>query len=231
MPPATTRSSSPARIIWSAMAMALSARQADLVDRDGGDLLGDPGRDRGLAGGDLARPGLQHVAHDHVVDLVGRDAGRAPGPPGSRRRRARPPGSPASAPPNFPMGVRAPVHDHASASCARSSTVRGGSRDGPAAGLARGAVRAATRLLDDVEDLLADQLVARDQRVAERRDQSRFSASTAPTRSFCASRMSSTRCLALASPSTLPTRFVPPIGPCAPPRRRSATRPSRGRRP
>ncbi len=36
---------------------------------------------RGLAGGDLARARLQHLAHQHVVDLLGVDAGaleRAP---------------------------------------------------------------------------------------------------------------------------------------------------------
>src|SRR5919106_970955 len=45
-------------------------RQADLVDRDRRDLPRDTGPDGGLPGGDLAGPGLDHLAHDHVVDLV-----------------------------------------------------------------------------------------------------------------------------------------------------------------
>jgi hypothetical protein len=49
------------------------ARSADLVDRLGGDLLRNPGLDLGLAGGDLALPGLQHLADDHVFDLLGLD--------------------------------------------------------------------------------------------------------------------------------------------------------------
>ena len=46
-----------------------------------GHVIGMPRLDRGLAGGDLAGAGLDDLAHDHVVDLVGRDAGlleRAP---------------------------------------------------------------------------------------------------------------------------------------------------------
>jgi hypothetical protein len=51
------------------------ARGADLVDRLGADLLGDPGLDLGLAGGDLALAGLQHLAHDDVLDLLAGDVG------------------------------------------------------------------------------------------------------------------------------------------------------------
>ena len=40
-----------------------------------GDLLGDPGLDLGLARGDLALAGLEDLAHDDVLDLVGRDVG------------------------------------------------------------------------------------------------------------------------------------------------------------
>ena len=43
---------------------------ADLVDRVGADLLRNPGADRGLPGGRLADAGLEHLAHDHVLDLV-----------------------------------------------------------------------------------------------------------------------------------------------------------------
>ena len=53
-----------------------------------------PAGDGGLAGGDLAGAGLEHLAHDHGVDLVGRDAGPfeggGDGPPsevGGRERR------------------------------------------------------------------------------------------------------------------------------------------------
>ena len=49
--------------------------QADLVDGEGGDGHRDAALDRGLAGGDLAGAGLQHLTHDHVVDGVPRDAG------------------------------------------------------------------------------------------------------------------------------------------------------------
>ena len=52
------------------------ARQAHLVEGDGRHLHRDAGRDRRLAGGDLAGPRLEHLAHEHVVDL----AGRHPGP-------------------------------------------------------------------------------------------------------------------------------------------------------
>ncbi len=50
-------------------------RRADLVDRLRGDLLGDAGLDLRLARGDLPLPGLQHLAHDDVLDLLGLDAG------------------------------------------------------------------------------------------------------------------------------------------------------------
>ena len=51
------------------------SRGADLVDRLRGDLLRDPGLDLRLARGDLALAGLDHLAHDHVLDLLGRDLG------------------------------------------------------------------------------------------------------------------------------------------------------------
>ena len=46
-------------------------RRADLVDRLRGDLLGDARLDLGLARGDLALARLQHLADDHVIDLLG----------------------------------------------------------------------------------------------------------------------------------------------------------------
>ena len=50
-------------------------RRADLVDRVGGNLDRDPGADRRLARGRLARSRLEHLAHDHVPDLARIDAG------------------------------------------------------------------------------------------------------------------------------------------------------------
>ena len=50
-------------------------RGAHLVDRLRGDLLRDPGLDLRLAGRDLALAGLEHLAHDDVLDLLGRDLG------------------------------------------------------------------------------------------------------------------------------------------------------------
>ena len=55
MPPATTISNSPARISWSASAIASRPGQADLVDRQRRHGHRDAALDRGLAGGDLAR--------------------------------------------------------------------------------------------------------------------------------------------------------------------------------
>ena len=51
------------------------ARGADLVDRLRGDLLGDAALDLGLARGDLALAGLQDLAEDDLLDLLGADAG------------------------------------------------------------------------------------------------------------------------------------------------------------
>ena len=48
---------------------------AHLVDRVGADLFRDSRADRGLAGGRLADAGLQHLAHDHVLDLAGLEPG------------------------------------------------------------------------------------------------------------------------------------------------------------
>ncbi len=51
------------------------ARGADLVDRLRGDLLRDAALDLGLARGDLALAGLQDLAEDDLLDLLGADAG------------------------------------------------------------------------------------------------------------------------------------------------------------
>ena len=55
------------------------ARGADLVDRLRGHLLGDAALDLGLARGDLPLAGLQHLAEDDLVDLLGGDAGALQG--------------------------------------------------------------------------------------------------------------------------------------------------------
>src|SRR6185295_3204637 len=57
----------------------LQAGPADHVEGPGGDLVGDAGDDGGLAGGVLAEAGLQDVAHDDLVDLVGGDPGPCDG--------------------------------------------------------------------------------------------------------------------------------------------------------
>ena len=86
MPPATATSRSPARTAWSTMPGRAEARGADLVHGLGRDLLGDAALDLRLARGDLALAGLEHLAEDHVLDLVrrylgalerGRDGGAA----------------------------------------------------------------------------------------------------------------------------------------------------------
>ena len=53
----------------------VEAREAHLVDGGGGHGHGDAGVGRGLAGGDLAGAGLEHLAHEHVVDLLGATPG------------------------------------------------------------------------------------------------------------------------------------------------------------
>ena len=65
------------------------AGQADLVDRDRRRLDRDAGGDRRLPGGDLPLPGLQHVAHDRVLDLLRRRRRPWRGPRGSRSPRGR----------------------------------------------------------------------------------------------------------------------------------------------
>jgi hypothetical protein len=49
-------------------------RRADLVDRVGGDLLGDSRADRGLPRRRLARSCLEHLPHNDVAHIRGRDA-------------------------------------------------------------------------------------------------------------------------------------------------------------
>ena len=82
--------------------------QADLVHGDPGRGHRDAGGDRGLARRDLPGPGLQHLAHDHVLDLVGPHAAALQG-----GRDGVPPSVVAGTflrlPSRRPIGVRAPL--------------------------------------------------------------------------------------------------------------------------
>ena len=57
----------------------IEAGQAHLIDGDGRHLLRDATFDGRLTGCDLARAGLQDLAHDHVVDVFALDAGTLEG--------------------------------------------------------------------------------------------------------------------------------------------------------
>ena len=87
----------------------VEAGQADLVDRGGRHGHRDAGLDGRLAGGDLAGAGLDDLAHEHVVDLVGRRRRPAPGRRRWRTRRARWRRSRRGHPTSLPIGVRAPA--------------------------------------------------------------------------------------------------------------------------
>ena len=53
--------------------------QAHLVDRERRYAHGNARTDRGLAGRDLPGAGLQHLAHDHILDLLGAHPGAVKG--------------------------------------------------------------------------------------------------------------------------------------------------------
>ena len=74
MPPVTTTSTSPARIIESAISIARIDDAQTLLIVSAGVSFGRPGADRGLARRRLAGAGLQHLAHDRVLRLVRLDA-------------------------------------------------------------------------------------------------------------------------------------------------------------
>ena len=84
---------------------------------------GIPRLDGGLAGRDLALAGLEDLAHEDVVHLVG---GR-PRPAFRASAMANPPSSmavkPPSAPDSLPMGVRAPATMTASAMTTTSESL------------------------------------------------------------------------------------------------------------
>ena len=75
MPPVTPTPRSPGADGLVDEADRAHARGADLVDGLRGDLLRDPGLDLGLARGDLPLAGLQHLAVDDALDLIGLDLG------------------------------------------------------------------------------------------------------------------------------------------------------------
>ena len=83
----------------------LHARAAHLVDGGGAGRIGQAGAAHGLAGGGLALAGLQHVAHQHLVDAVCGDAGPLHGGLMAWAPRAWA-GSAASSPWKRPSGVR-----------------------------------------------------------------------------------------------------------------------------
>ena len=107
MPPATTISTSPARISWSAIAIALRPeRQTLLIVIDG--TSSESAGHAGGAGGVLPGAGQDDLAHDQVVDLVALTPAfsRAPlmaTPPRSAAERSLSP------PSRRPIGVRAPA--------------------------------------------------------------------------------------------------------------------------
>ncbi len=70
MPPVTTTSRSPARIIESAISIALIDEAQTLLIVSAGVSFGTPGADRRLARGRLTGACLQHLSHDHVLRLV-----------------------------------------------------------------------------------------------------------------------------------------------------------------
>ena len=81
MPPATTMSNSPARISWSASAIASSPDRQTLLIVSAGVLIGMPAPTAAWRAGDLPGAGLQDLAHDHVLHLLGGDAGALQGAP------------------------------------------------------------------------------------------------------------------------------------------------------
>ena len=81
MPPATTMSAWPDWMSRSAIMIELMPdRQTLPMVVDGTD-SGMPAALDGLAGGHLAGTGGEHLAHEHVVDVLGGDAGTRRAPP------------------------------------------------------------------------------------------------------------------------------------------------------
>ena len=70
MPPATTTSNSPALISCAASAIASRPDRHTLLIVSEGTVIGMPPATAACRDAYLARARLQHLAHDHVVDLV-----------------------------------------------------------------------------------------------------------------------------------------------------------------
>ena len=106
IPPVTTTSCCPARIIRSASSIARIDDAHTLLIVSAGTSFGMPGADGRLAGGRLPGTGLEHLTHDDVPDLCRIDPAIARARPGSRSHRARSPGASREPPPSLPKGVR-----------------------------------------------------------------------------------------------------------------------------
>ena len=74
MPPVTTSSCSPARIIRSAISIARIDDAQTLLIVSAGVSFGKPGADRRLPRRRLPDARLEHLAHDHVLGLPGLEA-------------------------------------------------------------------------------------------------------------------------------------------------------------
>ena len=74
MPPVTTTSTSPARIIESAISTARIEEAQTLFTVSDGTSIGIPAPTAAWRAGRLPGAGLQHLAHDHVVDLAALEA-------------------------------------------------------------------------------------------------------------------------------------------------------------
>ena len=72
-----------------------------------GTVIGMPAFAAAWRAGDLALPGLEHLAHDHVVDLLGPDAAALERGLDRDAAEVHRRCSDASAPESLPMGVRA----------------------------------------------------------------------------------------------------------------------------
>ena len=70
MPPVTTSSTSPARIIESAISTARIEEAQTLFTVSEGTSIGIPAADRRLPRRRLPGARLEHLAHDHVLDLA-----------------------------------------------------------------------------------------------------------------------------------------------------------------
>ncbi len=106
IPPVTTTSCCPARIIRSASAIARSDEAHTLLIVSAGTSFGIACADGRLARGRLPGTGLQHLAHDDVPDLGRVDPDALEPGPDRDRAELRSPAGRASPPPRRPNGVR-----------------------------------------------------------------------------------------------------------------------------